>query len=350
MNNPNLTIGTYGSNVSNLQRALSNQGFLPPASEINQAFFGPGTRRAVMAFQASKKLPQTGQVDAQTAALLGAGAKLPTTAPVPPTTARTAKTQTPVTITGTTGKPAPAPVVLAESRVAPTPAKPTTPAERPVNPPTLSPMAALTNSIAAPPIINLSLVQAILAVNPNLNPTQPLPANANLSGISAANQAAARTSWEALRKEINTFPAFNYTTLLSKSATVSSKNTQTTLANPIRDGVLTFLKNSSAFNFQTTNINAFLTSNPNALNGIPNEYQAAVTDQLKAYQRTYRVTSDSATITNLMGEGFDWLDPLRAFRRKFSCSDTPVYSVVRRKPKQSTARRSLLPPKPSTCT
>jgi peptidoglycan hydrolase-like protein with peptidoglycan-binding domain len=75
MNNVTLKIGAYGSNVASLQTALSNQGFLPPASEMSQAFFGPGTRQAVMAFQASKKLPQTGETDAQTASLLAAGAK-----------------------------------------------------------------------------------------------------------------------------------------------------------------------------------------------------------------------------------------------------------------------------------
>src|SRR5436309_2635536 len=80
MNNANLTIGTFGSDVSRLHETLAKQGFQIPASETTQGFFGPETRRAVIRLQEANGLAKTGQIDEGTAALvLGKEVRAPLT-------------------------------------------------------------------------------------------------------------------------------------------------------------------------------------------------------------------------------------------------------------------------------
>jgi hypothetical protein len=165
------------------------------------------------------------------------------------------------------------------------------------------PTTVFAQSIAAQPAIDTGLIQAILTANPGLSPSRPLPSNAKLDTLSAADQVTARASWEALRKEINTYPGFSYQTVLGAGS--SATGTQLPFSNPIRAGVTTFINNSPDFDFQTGNIKSYITSHPGALNGVPTAYQSAVITQLYAYQRVYRVYSDTDTINNLMGEGFD---------------------------------------------
>jgi peptidoglycan hydrolase-like protein with peptidoglycan-binding domain len=63
-----LTIGAKGEDVTALQNMLKEQGYF---TEAPTGFFGPKTKAAVAAFQASKGLPQTGYVGPLTRAALG---------------------------------------------------------------------------------------------------------------------------------------------------------------------------------------------------------------------------------------------------------------------------------------
>jgi glycosidase len=67
-----LAVGAFGADVKNLHRTLIERGLEVPASEVERAFFGPGTRGAVMAWQRIRGLPATGNVDEQTNATLEA--------------------------------------------------------------------------------------------------------------------------------------------------------------------------------------------------------------------------------------------------------------------------------------
>lgn len=69
-----LKIGSTGPDVTALQQALSKAGFDPGGSDGN---FGPGTQRAVQAFQRSAGIAPDGTVGPQTAAALGLGGALP---------------------------------------------------------------------------------------------------------------------------------------------------------------------------------------------------------------------------------------------------------------------------------
>ena len=67
-----LEVGSFGEEVKNLHRKLAKQGFAIPSSEVDRAFFGPGTRDAVLQWQRSHGLPGTGIVDERTNATLEA--------------------------------------------------------------------------------------------------------------------------------------------------------------------------------------------------------------------------------------------------------------------------------------
>ncbi|HEX7568838.1 MAG TPA: peptidoglycan-binding domain-containing protein [Anaerolineaceae bacterium] len=78
---------------------------------------------------------------------------------------------------------------------------------------------AVAQSISARPAIDLNLVQAVLAQNPHVSLSKPLPASLNLSGLSAHNPAKAKASLEVLRQVINMFPAFDHKALLLTEGT-----------------------------------------------------------------------------------------------------------------------------------
>lgn len=75
----NLSPETQGDDVKLLQSELGQLGFKIPDSELQRAFFGPGTYEAVEAFQKQKGLDTTGVVDERAAALINAevAARLP---------------------------------------------------------------------------------------------------------------------------------------------------------------------------------------------------------------------------------------------------------------------------------
>jgi hypothetical protein len=74
--NTNLTVGSTGPEVANLQTWLINNGFSIPSIASGAAakgYFGAQTKTAVMAYQASRGIPNTGFVGPLTRAALNAG-------------------------------------------------------------------------------------------------------------------------------------------------------------------------------------------------------------------------------------------------------------------------------------
>jgi len=158
MNITNLTVGAYGSNVFDLQQALSSQGFQIPTSEAKQAFFGPATRQAVMAFQAANGISKTGQVDASTASFLSSGTvppattATPATEPVPATAPIVARTQSTVATAVTAGTAAQTAVVAINPVVGQQVLAPSAPPRR-----TKTPTGAVKAVASAPRDSGLSL-------------------------------------------------------------------------------------------------------------------------------------------------------------------------------------------------
>ena len=71
-----LAVGSFGEEVKNLHRKLIDHGLAIPLSEIDRAFFGPGTRYAVLEWQRKHGLPGTGVVDERTDATLEAAPRV----------------------------------------------------------------------------------------------------------------------------------------------------------------------------------------------------------------------------------------------------------------------------------
>jgi len=65
-----LSVGAIGPEVARLHELLQRHNFEVPAAEVHRAFFGPGTRDAVLACQREHGLACSGEVDESTAALL----------------------------------------------------------------------------------------------------------------------------------------------------------------------------------------------------------------------------------------------------------------------------------------
>src|SRR3954453_1979494 len=66
-----LRLGAFGGQMPELHAGLTKQGFDIPSSEVQRAFFGPATHRAVVAAQSAAGLTSTGVVDPATAEILG---------------------------------------------------------------------------------------------------------------------------------------------------------------------------------------------------------------------------------------------------------------------------------------
>jgi peptidoglycan hydrolase-like protein with peptidoglycan-binding domain len=67
----NLSIDMHGDDIMQLHSELRRVGYSLPEDELRRAYFGLGTREAVLAFQRAHSVPETGIVDARTAAALG---------------------------------------------------------------------------------------------------------------------------------------------------------------------------------------------------------------------------------------------------------------------------------------
>ena len=83
MNASKLSVGMYGDEVKTLHDRLRQHGIELPASEVERAFFGPGTRHAVQQYQAARGLPVSGEVDERTGATFSAAPAPPQVAPLP---------------------------------------------------------------------------------------------------------------------------------------------------------------------------------------------------------------------------------------------------------------------------
>jgi peptidoglycan hydrolase-like protein with peptidoglycan-binding domain len=68
---PNLSAGDRGDSVSALHKKLREAGYPVAQSELEAAFFGPTTRKAVLSCQRDNSLERSGAVCPQTAAALG---------------------------------------------------------------------------------------------------------------------------------------------------------------------------------------------------------------------------------------------------------------------------------------
>ena len=185
------------------------------------------------------------------------------------------------------------------------------------------PTHALAADIAVSPGIDAGLVQAVLKANPGLDPSQPMPVTALLSGVAAPDQPKALASMAALRAEINIFPTFDYQSALGLNTTGTQGAVPASFVNSVRQAVASFLTNAPEFDFQSDNVDAFLAANSAALAQVPQADRAALVAQLKTIQRVYRITSDYPTLSMLLTEGIDSAYaaarmPAQAFVQQFS--------------------------------
>jgi peptidoglycan hydrolase-like protein with peptidoglycan-binding domain len=153
--------------------------------------------------------------------------------------------------------------------------------------------------IADHPNIDLNLVKQVRDLNPDLDPTAPLPDNLNWGTMTDADKTKASNGLAALRSEIRMFPDFDHKAALSGAGNKAFQN-------PIRQSVATFLANATDFDFGDTHIDSYVAEHAaTAFKGIPESHKAAVTSQLKATQRVYKVVPRYEAISSLMAEGLD---------------------------------------------
>lgn len=75
---------------------------------------------------------------------------------------------------------------------------------------------------------------------------------------------------------------------------------------PINKGVATFLANSQDFDFRTTDVDSYIKRNSaNAFRNVASAQISAVTNQLKAIQRVFRINPEYSVINVLIGAGLD---------------------------------------------
>ena len=151
------------------------------------------------------------------------------------------------------------------------------------------PAVYIAQDAAVQPSVDVSLVNAVLAANPGLDPSKPLPSNVNWSGV---NQQLATAAMAALRQEINAFPTAKYTDWLAGPA----------FTNPVRQWTATILGSpgASAFDIRTTTIDV---NHIPALQQVPADLQGPVTVQLNSLQRLSRLTLDYGEMYFLQGNG-----------------------------------------------
>jgi peptidoglycan hydrolase-like protein with peptidoglycan-binding domain len=83
----NLSVGTFGDEVKDLHRKLTEHGFDISPAEVERKFFGPATREAVRECQKEHGLPATGVVDETTNAAIDTAIATKRTAPSNPLSA-----------------------------------------------------------------------------------------------------------------------------------------------------------------------------------------------------------------------------------------------------------------------
>jgi hypothetical protein len=175
---------------------------------------------------------------------------------------------------------------------------------------TVFPTAALALDVGRPPAIDLSLIRTVLARNPRLNVSTPPPANLDLTGIPTESQANARASLEALRREVKTFPEFDYKSAIATpggtgAAGGAATQPAITFQNPIRDGVAKVLASSPDLELRTDHLDKYVAAHPAAINGVAERDRDAVMNQIRRFQRVLRVTTKVDAVNTLLGEGLD---------------------------------------------
>ena len=177
---------------------------------------------------------------------------------------------------------------------------------------TVFPEVYLDRALTQEPEINLSLVRALKAANPSLDPKEPLGENVSWQGIPEADREKARESWQALGAEARSFPAFRYETLFTSQGG--------TFENPIRKSVNQLMNNIPALrDLGKSNIQKLIEENKEvAWQSIPEEHQTAVLHQLEANQRLARITPRANLVRTLSQSGFRsaW-DVARIPRKQF---------------------------------
>ena len=173
---------------------------------------------------------------------------------------------------------------------------------------TVFPTAALALDVGKPPAIDLSLIRTVLARNPKLDVSAPLPSNLDLTGLPAQDQPKALASLQALRREIVTFPDFDYKSALGVTGGAAGGTTPQPAAafqNKVRDGVAKFLANSQDLELRTDHLDRYVVAHPAALTGVAEQDRDAVMTQLRRFQRVLRVTTKVDAVNTLLGEGLD---------------------------------------------
>jgi len=177
------------------------------------------------------------------------------------------------------------------------------------------PMAYLARGLAQQPTVDMALVKSVLALNPNLDMTRPLPAQLEWGDLPPGDREKGRAAVAALQGELAMFPGLHLEDLLA---------TPDTFKNPIRDAVQRALTNAPDLDLGGHNLTEYVEAQGGTLfAGIDAALHGPVTDQLRAMQRVYRLSPRFADIAPLMRDGLDSAQaiayqPTADFRRQFS--------------------------------
>ncbi|WP_339136192.1 MAG: hypothetical protein WGN25_20285 [Candidatus Electrothrix sp. GW3-4] len=157
--------------------------------------------------------------------------------------------------------------------------------------------------ITKAPSLDTDSIQSVLKLAPDLDPSQPLPVDLDLSSLEAPDQAI--QAMEGLRHELNLFPETDYRTLLERPA------------NRQRENLTRFFENAPDFSFGRTRIGEYLEEHSaTAFSGIAEQDRPAVTAQLKRMQRLFHATPRSDQMHALLTEGFDSVSSIASVPRK----------------------------------
>ncbi len=144
--------------------------------------------------------------------------------------------------------------------------------------------------------IGLRFVPTLLSANPDLDPKRPLPDEPAWGEILEADRDAARTEWEAFRREALAFRHVPARTLLDVAARNGGRNV-------IREAANRVLAEATDLDLENDSIEAHLARNPKLLEGIDESHR--VIDHLKAAQRVLRITRKPRAVETLLRDGLD---------------------------------------------
>jgi hypothetical protein len=155
------------------------------------------------------------------------------------------------------------------------------------------PSASVAEAVATAPELDAAPIRRVLDAHPDLDLARHVPADLRLDGFSAEERAAAARSLEALRREINAYPDFDYRAALAAG--------DRAIENPIRSEMARFLDQAPDFELASMPVARYAAAHPRALADI--SAPSRVFAQLQRMQRVYRVTRDAYAMTALLEEG-----------------------------------------------